>query len=190
MFRISRKSDHLVSKWSGGKTTQLYIFPEDASIKNLDFHFRISTATIEAEESDFTLMPQTKRLLMVLEGQLLIDHIGRAQHMLEPGKVHEFNGGWPTRSKGKVTDFNLLLRNGYTGSIQLLSLKENTEVNLYPDGFTGFYIFKGKCAIDSFKEKVEAGQGDFIAMDNCDSGAIQVLTTDSIVILVQVFPAR
>ena len=42
------------SKWSGGETTELYIYPADYQYKKRDFLFRISRATIPKEKSIFT----------------------------------------------------------------------------------------------------------------------------------------
>jgi len=54
--------------WSGGTTTQLCIYPYAATYTGRDFIFRISTATIESEESVFTKLPGYTRILMLLEG--------------------------------------------------------------------------------------------------------------------------
>ncbi len=42
-----------ISTWSGGTTTELFIYPEVAEYSERNFDFRISTATVEVEESNF-----------------------------------------------------------------------------------------------------------------------------------------
>ena len=44
----------ITSKWSGGSTTELFIWPKDASYAERRFNIRISTATVDVESSTFT----------------------------------------------------------------------------------------------------------------------------------------
>ena len=55
------KNNALLSKWSGGTTAQLMIFPESSEYKDRDFDFRISVATIDDETSVFTSLPDYHR---------------------------------------------------------------------------------------------------------------------------------
>lgn len=48
------KEDYPVSNWSGGKTTQLFIYPENSEYAKRNFLFRISSATVDCERSEFT----------------------------------------------------------------------------------------------------------------------------------------
>ena len=51
--------DFVTTTWSGGKTTQLAIAPDGASYAERAFLWRISSATVELEASDFTPLPVT-----------------------------------------------------------------------------------------------------------------------------------
>ena len=51
---ISR-SHAVTTRWSGGTTTEFYIAPEGSSYTRRDFQIRISSATVDDPESDFTL---------------------------------------------------------------------------------------------------------------------------------------
>ena len=62
------KSNYIISQWSGGTTTQLAIAPEGAVYADRDFLWRISSATVDLEESDFTALPDYVRLISVLDG--------------------------------------------------------------------------------------------------------------------------
>ena len=44
-IKIISKSDFIVNNWSGGKTTELFIYPKGASLSKRDFICRISSAT-------------------------------------------------------------------------------------------------------------------------------------------------
>ena len=61
-------SDYITTKWSGGLTTQLGIAPASAVYADRDFLWRLSSATVEDAESDFTALPDYERLISTLEG--------------------------------------------------------------------------------------------------------------------------
>ncbi|MGE7596362.1 HutD/Ves family protein [Peribacillus frigoritolerans] len=108
-LKIIRKSEQITSLWSGGKTTQLAIYPEEADYSKRDFKWRISTAEVEVEESLFTHLPGIQRIIMILDGEMSLQHKGKPSMHLSPFEQDRFDGGWTTRSIGKVTDFNLML---------------------------------------------------------------------------------
>lgn len=68
------KKQHTTTKWSGGETTELFIYPENANYKAGNYQFRLSTATVEIEASTFTPLPGVDRTLIVLEGEMQLDH--------------------------------------------------------------------------------------------------------------------
>gem|GEM_PF-175905 len=103
--------------WASGTSTEIFIHPSDGSFAERDFLFRISTATVEAEESTFTFFEGITRHLMILKGNLELIHEGRYTKHLKPYEQDTFPGEWPTKAKGKVTDFNLMLKGGATGSL-------------------------------------------------------------------------
>ena len=95
------------SEWSGGSTTQLYIFPATATYAARDFELRISTAKVEVAASTFTALPGVQRKLMILEGAITITHEGQYSKHLKPFEVDEFSGDWKTTAVGTCTDFNV-----------------------------------------------------------------------------------
>lgn len=122
-MRHLTKQDYAVSRWSGGSTTQLAIFPPGAVYDRRDFLWRLSSATVELERSDFTPLPDYQRYITVLEGAMVLTHGGGSPISLAPGQVHTFDGGSATRSEGRCTDYNLMVRKGRcTGSLAVLPL--------------------------------------------------------------------
>ena len=85
MYRIIRKGELPVSRWSGGTTTQLAIWPEGAVYAERNFVWRVSSARVETQESEFTSLPGVARCLMVLDGTLHLEHEGRYEFMVEAG---------------------------------------------------------------------------------------------------------
>lgn len=104
--------------WASGTSTEIFIHPTTGSFADRNFLFRISTATVEAEESAFTFFEGITRHLMILKGELQLIHEGRYTKYLKPFNQDTFSGEWNTRSRGKVTDFNLMLKGGATGSLK------------------------------------------------------------------------
>jgi environmental stress-induced protein Ves len=103
--------------WASGTSTGIFIYPADGSFVDRNFLFRISTATVDAEASTFTFFEGITRHLMILKGELELIHEGRYTRHLRQYDQDTFSGEWNTRSKGKVTDFNLMLKDGATGSL-------------------------------------------------------------------------
>ena len=56
MIHLTEK-DYAVSRWSGGTTTQIALFPPESSYAGRDFLWRVSSAVVEDGESAFTPLP-------------------------------------------------------------------------------------------------------------------------------------
>ena len=124
-FKKLTKQDYLTTTWSGGTTTQLAIFPLDAKYAERDFLWRVSSAAVNLEESDFTDLPDYERLIAALEGEMVLTHNGGEPIRLRPFQVHAFSGAEATHSRGRCTDFNLMLRRGRAeGNMEALQLTE------------------------------------------------------------------
>ena len=114
--------------WAKGTTTELLKFPPESDFLKRDFIFRISTATVEAEESTFSDFSGLTRILMVLEGTITLIHEGRYQKHLNPYGQDTFDGSWSTRSIGKVRDFNVMFNKQARGELRAFQLQsEQTE---------------------------------------------------------------
>lgn len=106
------KTNYSTSAWSGGATTEIRIMPEGSRYADREFLWRLSSATVEVEESTFTALPDYDRLIMMLEGEMELCHNNGPWIHLAEFVPHAFDGGDDTLSKGKVVDFNLMLRKG------------------------------------------------------------------------------
>lgn len=105
--------------WSGGTTTELFLWPEDGSYKDRRFSVRISTALVELEESDFTPLPGVKRFLTPLSRGFLLSVNGKDTD-LPVGEVLEFSGDDRVKCFGSGRDLNLMLK-GAEGEMTLVS---------------------------------------------------------------------
>lgn len=128
-MKILTERDFLISEWSGGTTTQLFIFPEGASLADRNFDWRISSAVIETEESEFTLFEGYERILIPLKGKLEMEHQtpnGVLYQYIDEFELARFNGEWPTKGKGKLTDFNLIFKPSFNPKVHIIHFSEET----------------------------------------------------------------
>lgn len=119
---IIRKDELRPAAWSGGETTQLAIYPAGASYADRNFLWRVSTATVDVEKSEFTPLPEVSRILMILEGEMRLVHDSSQTIALRRFEQDSFSGGTHTISIGRARDFNLMIKEGCTGTIEALEL--------------------------------------------------------------------
>lgn len=128
-------NNKVVSTWKGGKTEQLCIVPEEASLQERNFDIRISSATIDLERSEFSDFTGYRRYLMKLEGdiRLLIDD---KSIIIKGDEAFEFMGDEKviSLSKEPSRDFNVIIKKDKKADI---SIKENEKLNTNK----GEYIF-------------------------------------------------
>ena len=117
---LRKEKDFSVSDWSGGKTKELAIFPADSRYADREFIYRISSATVDLDESDFTLLPDYDRVLMVLQGSSVLTYNGKKTVHLNELEQDCFDGAWNTKSYGRITDFNLMTRKGCAGKVDVI----------------------------------------------------------------------
>ena len=96
-MKLVSKVNQKTSSWTGGTTTELLIFPENSSVSEQNFDFRISTAKVLVEKSEFTIFPKHNRKLAILEGKLKIQHNQSDWYTLNAGEQTEFKGGGNTQ---------------------------------------------------------------------------------------------
>lgn len=111
-IRKIEESEYHTSVWSGGMTTELFLSPKEGSYAKRNFLWRLSSATVDLLESTFTVLPGYERIIMTLEGELDLCHNGGEWLHLKEFMPHRFDGGDLTVSRGRVRDFNLMLKKG------------------------------------------------------------------------------
>lgn len=154
------------SIWSGGTTTQLFIYPENTDFQSRNFDFRISTATVEVEESTFTKFNGYLRKLVVLEGELIIEHENQYTKKLKSFQQDSFSGEWNTKGYGKVVDFNVIYRKQFDPKIEAINLETGQTIIKDFTKQTFIYLLTGE--IQVFNIQVTAGSGMYV-MDELPS---------------------
>lgn len=127
------KTDYHTLDWGGGATTEIAIAPTGAVYGERSFLWRVSSATVDAEESAFTALPDYDRIIMTLEGEMSLCHDGGKWRKLREFEPYSFDGAAGTVSRGKARDFNLMLRKGRcTGVLIPVLCREDEEISCTP----------------------------------------------------------
>ena len=125
---LLRVNDFQVSDWSGGKTKQLYLSPPTGHYGKRDFDYRLSTATVEVAESEFSDLSGFHRILMSLDHTLNLHNASRQEEtVLAPFTPYFFEGSDSITSRGTCTDFNLIYSDHYQG--QMLAISDGQELS-------------------------------------------------------------
>ena len=167
-YTIITSENFKPASWSGGTTTQLFIFPPTASYQERNFQFRLSTATVEVEKSDFTALPGFSRKLMILAGEITISHEGHYTKQLNRFDVDSFEGHWKTSSVGKCTDFNLMTTGSATGEISACVVEKGTSVSVsIKENCDWFFIYlsSGKISIEIDNKITTLSKGDLLVFN-------------------------
>ena len=125
---LLRVNDFQVSDWSGGKTKQLYLSPPTGHYGKRDFDYRLSTATVELAESQFSDLSGFHRILMSLDHTLYLHNASRQEEtVLAPFTPYVFEGSDSITSRGTCTDFNLIYNDHYQG--QMIAISNGQELS-------------------------------------------------------------
>ena len=164
-WTLLTKEQYVATPWSGGVTNQLAIAPEGAVYADRDFLWRLSSATVELERSDFTPLPDYNRWLSVLEGEIRVKVGEEEPFVLSPLGICRFDGGIPVESWGTCTDYNLMLRKGRcAGSLECLRPAGALVWRLpgrqaeYPRRSAALYCVRGALTLPGAGVTARAGQ--------------------------------
>ncbi|PID26411.1 MAG: hypothetical protein CR982_10510 [Candidatus Cloacimonadota bacterium] len=167
-YSILKKDDFITNNWSGGTTTELFIYPKDSKYKKMDFLFRLSSATVEIEESQFTHLKGVSRKLMVLEGSTHLYHKDHHNKLLKRFDTDSFEGDWSTKSIGKCRDFNLMTRLNTRGDLSVLNLEKGKSITISKslNRWDIFYIESGKIEVNIEDNIFFLNRGDLLVIED------------------------
>lgn len=164
-----RRDEQTTTTWSGGTTSQIAIYPQDAKYRDKNFIWRLSTATVDIEESTFTPLPGLSRVLMMMEGNMTLLHEGHHRADLRPFEYDRFSGNWTTRSIGRGRDFNLMHAEGCHGELQIITLGHQDEYYEYlaeretaKRMWITFYCSDESVQVDHDNQSNQLHQGDLL----------------------------
>ncbi len=188
-LKILKESDYVTTKWSGGDTTQLYIYPEDGNYAERNFLFRLSSATVTDEKSAFTKLKGTSRKLMVLSGEMKLEHKGKYSKVLKEFEQDSFMGEWDTISYGKVIDFNLMTNNQCIGKLEHINVTANSSAKLVVSSEKSNKVLKALYPIDQSirlhlgEEEIEVDKKNLVLIEldkNDENTAVTILNKNAV----------
>jgi uncharacterized protein len=189
---IVNQKDITPALWSGGQTTELFIYPKSSNYNLRNFDFRISTATIEIERSEFTQLESYKRLLMILKGEIEISHNGLLSKKLKSFEIYKFNGDIQTSAFGRCTDFNLMTSDRFRGTFKHIKVKKGQSVNFKTEKdsvFNFLYLPEGNSTLQIETIHYQFITGDFLCLESSEDSIFKLTSNeiDSNFVLVSIF---
>ena len=182
---IFSKNQHKHSVWSGGTTTQLIISPSDADYSKRNFDFRISTAVVESQESDFTPLPGVDRKLMLLNGTIIINHKKQYRKQLLPFEVESFKGEWETSSIGVCTDFNVMTTGNTKSELWSLIFDHTTILKTdKPYDTLCVYIHSGNPSIEIDNNRLSLNEKSFLIIEDSSQLLFPLFTDEECTIII------
>lgn len=153
------EADFKTSSWSGGTTTQIFIYPPQAEYAKRDFLLRISSATVDLEKSNFTVLPNIQRFISPLTGDLKISHNETYFTKLKPYEIYAFDGGAKTISEGKVRDFNVMVQEGIDASVKnfFLNASSALKFSIAKNEIGWLFSYNNFCTLDIETQKIQEG---------------------------------
>ena len=178
---IYNEDNYKQSKWSGGNTYELAIYPEKADYLDRDFLWRLSSADSDKEESSFTKLPDYDRILMVLDGSVVLAHGEERTASLGAWESDAFDGAIKTKCFGQLKkDYNLIYRKGTRGRMELIELtNEGQHVACASEGSRsiGLYSAEGYTVVsaDGKTDMLKEGQQMVLELEPGENVALTVM---------------
>jgi environmental stress-induced protein Ves len=157
LFRsgVKRKQCQKITRWAGGCTRQLAIYPRDAQgSEAFDFVFEITSSTTDIKESEYTIYESYNRTLMIISGELILTLEDGDTYSLSPYGQCTFDGALRALSRGRAVDYEMTLRKGRSGRVEFLGRVSDLSIKASP-GYLGLYCLKGSLRIYSKEFRLE-----------------------------------
>lgn len=188
--RLYGSENFNIGKWSGGETTEFAIYPETAQYIDRDFVWRLSSASVEVEESTFTKLSDFDRILMVLEGEAVLTHGDERTVKLTALEQDSFGGDDKTKCFGKIKDYNLIMKKGCIGTMKLYELQNTAqevakgEQGEHTHASYGFYCVDGYAVVSAGGETymVAAGKQLVLDLDKDEKAAMSVMGEGKVIV--------
>ncbi len=151
MIKLIKLADIPETPWKNnlGKTRQIAITPNVATVANNDFLWRLSSATVTGRAS-FSQFPGSDRLLIVWRGDgLLLNNI-----KLLPHSPLHFSGADEIDCdliKSPVIDLGLIYkRDKIKASMDVLSIEKETRLKI-DSGVQFYFLAEGECLVNNMR---------------------------------------
>jgi environmental stress-induced protein Ves len=168
---ILRKHNSYVGKsWLGGKTTEVYLYPEEEDYQQRNFEFRFSYATIEIEKSSFSNLNGFKRILIPTKNDIIL--INNFQSFkIKKNQPYYFNGSDQVKSLGVSEDLNLIYHPKWQAELTISNLPEKLKFN---NEIVGVFALKGNFKVSLSNHQFQLGEKDCLIIQNFDHQKLQL----------------
>lgn len=162
---ILKSDDYKSTKWGGGETTEILIYPEESTLEKRDFIFRVSSATVEPGLHEFSDFTGYNRYLVTLDGDMELN-CAEGTTILKAFEIFLFDGDVNTSAKSEAaTDFNLIIQKGITGGLRSEIFKGKIGLKV-EGGINLIYIPEGNVIMTIGDKSTELSAGDSIIAHN------------------------
>lgn len=141
------------TEWSGGTTTEFFIYPPGADYKSRDFKARISSAYVADEHSKFTSLVGVTRYLVPLSKEITLNIQGENVN-LSPYEIIKFSGEDEVESFGVCQDFNLMLKHAGGMMECVYATNRGVSINVKERTIVALYCYEGEARLVT-KDKTE-----------------------------------
>lgn len=129
-IKIVPKQENTPTFWYGGMSSELTTYPSSSTFAKRDFLWRLGVAKIDISESNFSSLPGVSRHLMVTDGKMDIEHVGKYKKTLSQLESDSFMGDFETKTHGICSVFNLMTRENYKGNLFPLIINHKSDQEL------------------------------------------------------------
>lgn len=161
--QLISSNEYKTTKWSGGKTTQFFLYPTGSEFNIGEFDLRVSSATIESKTSTFTDLRGYNRIIMTLDNPIFIQHNDCEKILLQPFEKHYFSGDDTTVSYGECTDFNVIFKKGMDADASVVT---NGMVKLLKNKQYIIYFIENTIVTNEIGEKYSVNKGECLYIKN------------------------
>ena len=128
MSELYREEQFHITDGPDGQVKELAIFPKGAAYEKRDFIWRLSASALNREGAVLDSLPDYDRVLLVLEGDTVLIYQGQRVIRLKELEQDRFDGGFITKSFGRILGYNLMVRKGAAGYLDVLELTEESQI--------------------------------------------------------------
>lgn len=145
-IQSASKETFQTTEWSGGTTTEFFIYPPGSDYRSRNFKARISSAYVADERSVFTSLAGVTRYLVPLSREITLKIQGE-DVSLSPYEVIKFSGEDAVESFGVCRDFNLMLKNAGGTMECVCATRRGVRVSVRERTLTALYCYEGEARL-------------------------------------------
>lgn len=183
MNNFYREEDFYIISRPDGQAEELAIFPQGAAYEERNFVWRLSVSVFEQEGAALDQLGEYDRVLLALDGDTVLIHQGQRVIRLKALEQDRFDGCFSTKSFGRILGYNLMVRKGAAGYLDVLEMAEDGQSLEWEDSegrdyaCYGFYFHQGHGVVNwgGQRQTVRSGEQLVIFCDGKEAFRADVM---------------